>query len=191
MRVEWADSFSRFKRWEEERQLVLEEMRRVLAFQEAMATWWMGRGVGRPTANEAVREGLLAYAAKQADTRLEFGTFCAGLWKPVLAQHNLDITSWPAYAQDAPVIASRRKSRKDAEDAEDDDESSENEDLDRSDTESDAGTDGASEDGDENADDNDTELDDGVESERNDNSGIEGSTEFVTEDDGYGSDDEL
>ena len=78
--------------------MVQEEMRRVLAFQESKAKWWIERAQARAQhANSDILAGIFAYAHKQAYLCLRFGRHCASLWKPVLAANSLSTESWPAY----------------------------------------------------------------------------------------------
>jgi hypothetical protein len=52
--------------WEEEVQLVQEEMRRVLAFLLWQAQWWMERRMANSTTSSDQMEGYVAYASRQA-----------------------------------------------------------------------------------------------------------------------------
>lgn len=97
LRVEWADSYSRWRRWEEEILLVQEEMRRILAFQVSKANWWRERACQRADAADDVCAGISAYAEKQAHLCLRFGRHCAKMWTPVLQKNSFKTTSWPVY----------------------------------------------------------------------------------------------
>jgi hypothetical protein len=67
LRVEWAKTRAKANRWAEEVDLLEEEMRRILVFLEWKAQWWRALRDGRPTVEgEELREGLLAYAERQA-----------------------------------------------------------------------------------------------------------------------------
>jgi len=66
LRCEWAKSKARADRWDEEVQLVAEEMRRVLAFLEWKASWWDRQGEAQLNVSRDILEGTRAYAAKQA-----------------------------------------------------------------------------------------------------------------------------
>jgi len=66
LRCEWARSKARADRWDEEVQLVMEEMRRVLTFLEWKAAWWDGQQEAPLNVSHGVLEGAQAYAAKQA-----------------------------------------------------------------------------------------------------------------------------
>ncbi|KAJ7077348.1 hypothetical protein C8R44DRAFT_655086 [Mycena epipterygia] len=67
LRVEWAKTRARAHRWTEEVDLLEEEMRRILVFLEWKALWWREQMAGRPEElDEELREGLVAYAERQA-----------------------------------------------------------------------------------------------------------------------------
>ncbi|KAJ7043420.1 hypothetical protein C8F04DRAFT_1207359 [Mycena alexandri] len=67
VRVEWAKAKARKERWEEEVELLREEMRRVLRFLRWRSLWWeTRRGTRREQVSQELRAGLEAYAARQA-----------------------------------------------------------------------------------------------------------------------------
>jgi hypothetical protein len=66
LRCEWVKSKARADRWNEEVQLVKEEMRRVLAFLEWKAAWWTEEGGRDLDVRPDIADGIRAYAAKQA-----------------------------------------------------------------------------------------------------------------------------
>ncbi len=66
LRCEWVKSKARADRWNEEVQLVKEEMRRVLAFLEWKAFWWAEEGGRVLEVRPDIADGICAYAAKQA-----------------------------------------------------------------------------------------------------------------------------
>ncbi|KAJ7143254.1 hypothetical protein C8R46DRAFT_1167838 [Mycena filopes] len=76
LRVEWARAKARKTRWEEEVNLLREEMRRVLRYLEWETNTWEERA---NVSNEAVpvetRAGMRAYAKKQADVHRRLGAF--------------------------------------------------------------------------------------------------------------------
>lgn len=81
LRSEWARSRARSNRATEEVLLVMEEMRRVLAFLEWRATWWdLQRGC-RPDVNSALSEGLLSYTYDQAALQRSLAVSFRLLWK--------------------------------------------------------------------------------------------------------------
>ncbi|KAJ7651829.1 hypothetical protein B0H17DRAFT_877994, partial [Mycena rosella] len=67
LRVEWAKTRARSRRWTEEVDLLEEEMLRILVFLQWKADWWRLLRDGRPLVeDEDLREGLEGYAACQA-----------------------------------------------------------------------------------------------------------------------------
>ncbi|KAG1744823.1 hypothetical protein EDB19DRAFT_1894525 [Suillus lakei] len=69
LRVEWCKARARAHRWEEEVQLLREEMRRVIAFLDWHAGWWDMQGIQCAFGSLQAREGALAYARRQANLR--------------------------------------------------------------------------------------------------------------------------
>lgn len=82
MRTEWARSRARAERWEEEETLLIEEMRRVLAYCEWRAAWWREQSQRRKNTDtdEALVRGLEAYAEKQAVIFDNMATRCGTRW---------------------------------------------------------------------------------------------------------------
>lgn len=79
MRVEWARAKARKTRWEEEVNLLREEMRRVLRYLEWEGTTWDERAVVvTEGAEEATQAGRRAYAKKQADLHQRLKAFYWG-----------------------------------------------------------------------------------------------------------------
>ncbi|KAJ7884955.1 hypothetical protein B0H13DRAFT_2235322 [Mycena leptocephala] len=67
VRVEWSKAKARKERWEEEVELLREEMKHVLRFLRWRALWWeTRRGIRRESVGADIRGGLEAYAARQA-----------------------------------------------------------------------------------------------------------------------------
>jgi hypothetical protein len=95
MRVEWAKMKARADRWEEERLLPIEEMRRVIHFLDWRAKWWQERADLRPDVDPALRNGLHAYAAKQADIQQGLARSFAKTWYPSLVANHFPI-EWPS-----------------------------------------------------------------------------------------------
>ncbi|KAJ6487385.1 hypothetical protein C8R47DRAFT_1177491 [Mycena vitilis] len=83
LRIEWAKTRAKAMRYREEVDLLEEEMRRVLQFQEWHAGWWRSlvgiRADLQPDA--ALREGHAAYAHKQAGYMEGLGVRFRGMWK--------------------------------------------------------------------------------------------------------------
>ncbi|KAJ6479688.1 hypothetical protein C8R45DRAFT_832549 [Mycena sanguinolenta] len=66
IQVEWSRVKARKTRWQEEVELLQEEMQRTLCYLDWQATWWEARQDARPTTSHSVRTALCAYALKQA-----------------------------------------------------------------------------------------------------------------------------
>jgi hypothetical protein len=84
LRVEWAKSRARAGRWTEEVDLDVEEMRRTLTFFEWKARWWRKRTHLRLTESGDLRNGIAAYAEKQAVLLERRAANYAQHWLPVL-----------------------------------------------------------------------------------------------------------
>ncbi|KAF9492480.1 hypothetical protein BDN71DRAFT_1591590 [Pleurotus eryngii] len=91
LKAEWARSRARAARWGEEKALILEEMRRVLAFLDAWAAWW-DRQQRRCADNTSptLLDGLVAYATKQASILRCLRRRFVELWRPLLDSYGLD-----------------------------------------------------------------------------------------------------
>lgn len=103
LRVEWCKSRARAMRWDEEVELLQEEMRRVLQFFEWQRAWWMeqrSRITGLPS-EEA--EGLVAYATRQADMRRSMHANCIARWGDTVDL----LTTWKRFSADYPVGGGR------------------------------------------------------------------------------------
>ncbi|GJF00552.1 CxC2 domain-containing protein [Phanerochaete sordida] len=81
VRVEWMKARARCKRWGEELKLLPEEMRRTVVYHSWKAEWWAKRASLRPDASAALREGLAAYAHRQAAIRRGLSAQADALWK--------------------------------------------------------------------------------------------------------------
>ncbi|KAH9848497.1 hypothetical protein C2E23DRAFT_739298 [Lenzites betulinus] len=80
LRVEWCKSRARVTRWAEERRLLPEEMRRVLAFLEWQEVHWYVQIGRRSDTGEALEEGLAAYAISQAQARRSMRATFRNMW---------------------------------------------------------------------------------------------------------------
>jgi hypothetical protein len=69
-------------------------MRRVLWFARWKKNWWIARGELRKEERLDIREGLGAYAAKQAAVWEKLAAHFAKEWYPLMAAHSLP-TEWP------------------------------------------------------------------------------------------------
>ncbi|KAH9885590.1 hypothetical protein C8Q73DRAFT_659447, partial [Cubamyces lactineus] len=108
MRVEWARSRARARRWAEEEKLVLEEMRRVLAYLEWKAAWWRRQGASRQDVTLALRRGLRAYAEKQAGVLDGLRLHFASVWVPYLRDIG-ELPEWARAYQHVKAPGRRRK----------------------------------------------------------------------------------
>ncbi|KAG1844729.1 hypothetical protein C8R48DRAFT_617802 [Suillus tomentosus] len=86
VRVEWCKSRARAMHWAEEIELLQEEMRRVLQFFDWQANWWDEQQDRLICETAAQREGLVAYAHKQAHIRRQLASRFRVLWTPYLPQ---------------------------------------------------------------------------------------------------------
>lgn len=96
MKVEWAKTRARKLRWDEEYQLVQEEMRRTIVYLRWKAEWWRGQVDARADAEAHLLSGLNAYAHKQAAMLDRLATrFCCS-WAPSLLKIGVAIPAgWP------------------------------------------------------------------------------------------------
>ncbi|KZT35076.1 hypothetical protein SISSUDRAFT_991001, partial [Sistotremastrum suecicum HHB10207 ss-3] len=96
MRVDWVKAYSRQKRWEEETLLLVEEMRRFLAYCDWKAGWWMQRSTKdveyaqRTEVPREVRAGLDAYCEKQSRMWKTMAKQGAHLWSGTLHGYNVE-----------------------------------------------------------------------------------------------------
>ncbi|KAF7364230.1 hypothetical protein MSAN_01082600 [Mycena sanguinolenta] len=81
VRIEWAKSRARAKRWAEEVDLLEEEMRRVLAFLRWRSGWWRGMVGQRGLPAGPQLEGETAYALRQAGIQADMADEFAKEWK--------------------------------------------------------------------------------------------------------------
>ncbi|KAH8113739.1 hypothetical protein DFH11DRAFT_1509928, partial [Phellopilus nigrolimitatus] len=94
IRVEWAKSWARAERWEEEITLVVEEMRRTLVYSDWKAAWWRAQSSCRLDASSDVIDSLRAYAEKQATGWEALATFFAAKWYRTISMGGIAI-EWP------------------------------------------------------------------------------------------------
>lgn len=83
LRIEWCKTRARAKRWAEEVELLQEEMRRVLAYFDWHARVWIERGNGWAEIDDEQREGLVAYAHRQAAIQQSLHDHAKHLWRYV------------------------------------------------------------------------------------------------------------
>ena len=77
-------------RWDEEVQLVKEEMRRVLAFLEWKAVWWTEEGGRDLAVRPDIADGIRAYAAKQAHIYRALACSFKMCWESAFKTQGLD-----------------------------------------------------------------------------------------------------
>ncbi|KAJ7858652.1 hypothetical protein B0H14DRAFT_3085047 [Mycena olivaceomarginata] len=95
LRLEWAKTRARAWRWTEEVDLVEEEMRRVLAFLQWKEKRWLDLADERHDIDDVLREGLVAYARRQARIQRDLHVRFEGNWQAIpgyikMARDNLD-----------------------------------------------------------------------------------------------------
>ncbi|KDR76587.1 hypothetical protein GALMADRAFT_67342 [Galerina marginata CBS 339.88] len=117
MRAEWAQTRARMCRWDEELLILQEEMRRVLAFFEWKASWWLEQGNRRRNLESSVESGLIAYAHKQANICLRMAARCAIDWLPILKEHGI-IPTWNVRYSGVIVTSTEANITSDSEDDE-------------------------------------------------------------------------
>jgi len=89
MQVEWAKSWARRDRWEEEVPLILEEMHRVLRYFKWKARWWKAQGKRRTEGLPGTLHGVQAYAEKQAAFLQQLAYSSAAHWLPGLKKKRI------------------------------------------------------------------------------------------------------
>ncbi|KAG6809103.1 hypothetical protein H0H92_001589 [Tricholoma furcatifolium] len=92
MRIDWAKAKARLSRWEEEVELVQEEMRRVIQYLAWRAAWWRSRGEGSEavTNDKSFRSGLEGYAERQANLLDQLAVSSAACWLPMLQRMGIE-----------------------------------------------------------------------------------------------------
>ncbi|KAH9832343.1 uncharacterized protein C8Q71DRAFT_714541, partial [Rhodofomes roseus] len=80
LRIEWCQTRARAHRFTEEAQLLQEEMRRVLQYHDWQRNWWTERADAWEGRSAEHREGLVAYAHRQAHIRASMRALCQKAW---------------------------------------------------------------------------------------------------------------
>ena len=93
LRPEWTKAKARRDRWDEEWQLIQEEMRRVVAYLEWRALWWHEQGRRCKVNDKGTMLGLRVYADKQAAILLALARDSARQWIPALANEGI-VPDW-------------------------------------------------------------------------------------------------
>jgi hypothetical protein len=83
-------------RWEEEVELTLEEMRRVLYYMDWRAHHWRSLISKRQVPDSALREGVAAYAEKQAYIAHGMARNFSHKWLPLLGGNSIT-PDWPEH----------------------------------------------------------------------------------------------
>jgi hypothetical protein len=115
LRVEWSKSRARAARWTEDVKLLVDEMRRVIEFEEWRAGWWRKQAHRQLVVSEHIQHGLVAYAERQAALCECIARGHALHWLPVLRSFDIE-----------PCWASRYSPREDAESTSSDGDDSDN-----------------------------------------------------------------
>ena len=81
--LEWSKSYARSQRWQEEVELLKEEMRRTLEFLKWKSSLWSSKASFRPDdpLSSALHEGLTAYALRQANVFISLHDHFRSLWQ--------------------------------------------------------------------------------------------------------------
>ncbi|KAF9035697.1 hypothetical protein BDZ89DRAFT_924767, partial [Hymenopellis radicata] len=80
LKIEWSKARARKLRWHEEVELVLEEMRRVIAYQEWQGRWWLMQMDQREVSAE-LQQGIWAFAMEQAGRAAGRANDLEGRWR--------------------------------------------------------------------------------------------------------------
>lgn len=99
VRVQWARAYARVERWDEEFELVCEEMRRVLAFFKWKSKRWLDQSNRRQNVHRRLESGLRAYAARQSAMYLKLASSFARQWFLRLKQLQT-VPSWLSEHED-------------------------------------------------------------------------------------------
>jgi hypothetical protein len=93
MRIEWSKSQARKMRWEEEVELIQEEMRRTIIYYEWKVSWWLQKNIQHSVIDETIQHGIAAYAQKQAYYCRCLAESFASTWLPYLQSQGI-IPDW-------------------------------------------------------------------------------------------------
>lgn len=84
LHIEWCKARARSMRWWEEVLLLLEEMRRVMAYHAWHANWWEDLAFAKSDLSPPNEEGHTAYAFRQAGIHLAMHSNCEHLWRNMI-----------------------------------------------------------------------------------------------------------
>ena len=117
MRIEWARARSHALRWEEEKRLLPEEMRRTVATHIGTRKRWLLQLNKRSDLPTDISRGLDAYACRQADTYYSLAVSFVDIWSPVLLENKITV-NWPSelaeHAATVDAVPERTSGRKKA-----------------------------------------------------------------------------
>lgn len=91
LRVEWSKSQARKMRWEEEVQIIQEEMRRTIVYYERKEQWWLEQNPQPTTIDDTtgIQHGITAYSQKQAHYCKCMAESFARAWLPFLQSEGI------------------------------------------------------------------------------------------------------
>ena len=91
LRVEWAKSQARKMRWEEEVQIIQEEMRRTIVYYEWKEQWWLEQNSRSATitSDDTIQHGITAYSQKQAHYCKCMAESFAMAWLPFMQSEGI------------------------------------------------------------------------------------------------------
>ena len=89
LRVEWSKSQARKMRWEEEVQIIQEEMRRTIVYYEWKQQWWIKQNPQLTSCEDTIQLGISAYSQKQAHYCKCMAESFARAWLPFLQSEGI------------------------------------------------------------------------------------------------------
>ena len=89
LRVEWSKSQARKMRWEEEVEIIQEEMRRAIVYYEWKQQWWLERNSQPTIGEDSIQVGITAYSQKQAHSCKCMAESFAMAWLPFLQENGI------------------------------------------------------------------------------------------------------
>jgi len=89
LRVEWSKSQARKMRWEEEVQIIQEEMRRTIVYYEWKQQWWLEKKPQQTNIEDTIQHGITAYSEKQAHYCKCMAESFAFAWLPFLQSEGI------------------------------------------------------------------------------------------------------
>ena len=104
MKIEWARARSCALRWDEEKQLLPEEMRCVVTTHLAMQDRWLSRLNARSDVPMDVFRGLDAYVHRQADIHRSLALSFVKLWSPEMQKNEISVDWPPELAEHAATV---------------------------------------------------------------------------------------